>query len=289
MRRQRSRDKIEQVERLRAEARLCGGEEAIEAQHQKGKLTARERLDLFFDQGTFQELDLFVRTGDLHFGEKRSYLTDGVITGFGSVNGRPVYVFAQDFTIMGGSLGERHAQKIVKLLQMAVRNGLPIIGLNDSGGARIQEGVQSLAGYADIFYWNSVASGVVPQIAAIMGPCAGGAVYSPALMDFVVMVKATSYMFLTGPQVIKTVLHQDVTAEEVGGARVHNQISGVAHFMAADDEDALETIKKLLSYLPSHNLEDPPFVPTDDPPDRREDRLDDLIPDDPNKPYDVHD
>jgi propionyl-CoA carboxylase beta chain len=289
MRRQRSRDKLERVEGLRAEARAGGGEDAIEAQHQKGKLTARERLDLLFDQGTFQELDLFVRTGSLHFGEKRSYLTDGVVTGYGSVRGRPLYVFAQDFTIMGGSLGERHAQKIVKLMQMAVRNGIPIVGLNDSGGARIQEGVQSLAAYADIFYHNSVASGVVPQVAAIMGPCAGGAVYSPALMDFVFMVKGTSYMFLTGPQVIKAVLHQDVTAEEVGGARVHNQISGVAHFMAADDEDALEGIKKLLSYLPSNNLEDPPFVPTDDPADRREDRLDDILPDDPNKPYDVQD
>jgi len=289
MRRQRNRDKIDQVERLRSEARLGGGEEAIEAQHQKGKLTARERLDLLFDQGTFQELDMFVRTGSLYFGEKRSYLTDGVITGYGSVAGRPVYVFAQDFTIMGGSLGERHAQKIVKLMQMALRNGIPIVGLNDSGGARIQEGVQSLAGYAEIFYMNSIASGVIPQIAAIMGPCAGGAVYSPALMDFIFMVKGTSYMFLTGPQVIKTVLHQEVTAEEVGGARVHNQISGVAHFMAADDEDALEGIKKLLSYLPSNNLEDPPYVLSDDPPDRREDRLDDIIPDDPNKPYDIHD
>lgn len=289
MARRRSREKIEQVEQLRAEGRLGGGEEAIESQHQKGKLTARERLDILFDHGTFQEIDLFVRTGELYFGEKRSYLTDGVITGYGTVHARPVYVFAQDFTIMGGSLGERHALKIVKLLQMAVRNGIPIIGLNDSGGARIQEGVQSLAGYAEFFYWNSVASGVIPQIAAIMGPCAGGAVYSPALMDFIFMVKGTSYMFLTGPQVIKTVLHQDVTAEEIGGARVHNQISGVAHFMAADDEDAIQGIKTLLSYLPSNNLEDPPFVPTDDPADRREDRLDDIIPDDPNKPYDVHD
>jgi len=284
-----AREKFEQLEALRAEARSGGGAELIEKQHARGKLTARERIELLMDPGSFQEMDAFVKTAEMAFGDSKKFLTDGVVTGFGTVNGRLVFTFSQDFTVMGGSLGERHAGKIVKVLDTAMKVGAPVVGFNDSGGARIQEGVVSLAGYADIFYRNTLASGVIPQISAILGPCAGGAVYSPALTDFVFMVKGTSYMFLTGPQVIKTVLHQEVTFEELGGAKVHNQKSGVAHFMMDDEEGVMEGIRTLLSYLPSNNLEDPPVVPTDDPPDRREDRLLELIPDDPNKPYDVKD
>ncbi len=284
-----SREKLEHLEALRAEARSGGGPELIEKQHTRGKLTARERIDLLMDPGSFQEMDAFVKTAEMAFGDSKKFLTDGVVTGFGTVNGRLVFTFSQDFTVMGGSLGERHAAKIVKVLDSAMKVGAPVVGFNDSGGARIQEGVVSLAGYADIFYRNTLASGVIPQVSAILGPCAGGAVYSPALTDFVFMVKGTSYMFLTGPQVIKTVLHQEVTFEELGGAKVHNQKSGVAHFMMDDEEGIMESIRTLLSYLPSNNLEDPPVVPTDDPPNRREDRLLDLIPDDPNKPYDVKD
>jgi len=284
-----AREKFEQLEALRAEARSGGGAELIEKQHARGKLTARERIELLMDPGSFQEMDAFVKTAEMAFGDSKKFLTDGVVTGFGTVNGRLVFTFSQDFTVMGGSLGERHAGKIVKVLDTAMKVGAPVVGFNDSGGARIQEGVVSLAGYADIFYRNTLASGVIPQISAILGPCAGGAVYSPALTDFVFMVKGTSYMFLTGPQVIKTVLHQEVTFEELGGAKVHNQKSGVAHFMMDDEEGVMEGIRTLLSYLPSNNLEDPPVVPTNDPPDRREDRLLELIPDDPNKPYDVKD
>lgn len=282
-----SRQKIDHLEELRHQAREGGGEEAIEKQHGKGKLTARERLDLLLDPGSFQEIDSFMKTGKIRFGEVKEFLGDGVVTGYGTVRGRLVYVFSQDFTVMGGSLGERHAQKIVKTLDMAMRVGAPVIGLNDSGGARIQEGVVSLGGYADIFYRNTLASGVIPQISAILGPCAGGAVYSPALTDFVFMVKGSSYMFLTGPDVIKTVTHEDVTHEDLGGARIHNERSGVAHFMLSDEEGVMEGIKDLLTYLPSNNLEEPPRIDTHDSPERREDRLADIIPDDPNKGYDV--
>ncbi len=287
MRKQRAHKRLQEVREMRAQAMQGGGTEAIRKQHEKGKLTARERLEILFDPDSFQEVGLFVKSGPQFFGEPRSYYTDGVVTGYGTIDGRLVYAFAQDFTIMGGSLGIRHAQKIVQVLKLAVRHGVPVIALNDSGGARIQEGMVSLAGYAEIFYWNSLASGVIPQIAAIMGPCAGGAVYSPALMDFIFMVRGSSYMFLTGPQVVKTVLHEDITPEELGGARVHAQKSGVAHFVGADDEDVLHQIRRLLSYLPSNNLQEPPVVDTGDSPDRREEALTEVVPEDPDKGYDV--
>lgn len=280
--------KIEQLREIKAQSRLGGGQARIEAQHQKGRLTARERIDLFLDKGSFREIDAFVvhRTHDFGLDQKK-YLSDSVVTGWGTVNGRLVYVFSQDFTVFGGSLGEVHAEKIVKIMDMALKSGAPVIGLNDSGGARIQEGVVSLGGYADIFLRNTLASGVVPQISVIMGPCAGGAVYSPALTDFIFMVRGSSYMFITGPEVVKAVTHEEVSFEELGGADVHAETSGVCHVAADSEADALYLVQKLLSYLPQNNMEDPPFVPSGDDPLRRELALDNLIPNDPSKPYDM--
>jgi propionyl-CoA carboxylase beta subunit len=275
---------------MRSQALRGGGEKRIEQQHAKGKMTARERLDLLLDEGTFAELDRFVtaRPTELISDEER-VMGDGVVTGFGRIDGRLVYVFAQDFTVFGGSLAEAHAAKIVKLMDLAVRNGAPIIGLNDSGGARIQEGVVSLGGYADVFLRNVLASGVVPQISAIMGPCAGGAVYSPAITDLVVMVRDTSYMFVTGPDVVKTVTHEDVTLEALGGADVHARTSGVAHFEADDEVQCLLLIRRLVAYLPSNNLDPAPLVPTTDPSDREDLELDGIVPSSASKPYDMVD
>ncbi len=271
-------------------AEAGGGKKRIEKQHKGGKLTARERIDVFLDAGTFVELDKLVKHRCTNFGmEKNHFPGDGFITGYGKVDGRLVYVFAQDFTVFGGSLSRTNADKIIKISKLALKMGAPLVGLNDSGGARIQEGVQSLAGYGDIFFLNVKSSGVIPQISAIMGPCAGGAVYSPALTDFIFMVKNTSYMFVTGPEVIKTVTHEEVTKEELGGAITHNTKSGVAHFMADDDEHTLMMIRELLSFLPSNNLEEPPVQPTTDDIKRENEELQQLIPADPNKPYDMHD
>ncbi len=280
--------KILELRQKREEARLGGGQKRIEQQHAKGKLTARERIDLLLDEGSFQEMGMFVTQRATAFGnDKQTYYSDGVVTGYGTVNGRLVYVFSQDFGVFGGSLGEAHAEKIVRLLDHAMKNGAPVIGLNDSGGARIQEGVVSLGGYADIFLRNTLASGVVPQISAIMGPCAGGAVYSPALTDFIFMVKDTSYMFVTGPDVVKTVTHEDVTFEQLGGAVVHNEKSGVAHFAAENEEHCVSMIRNLLSYLPQNNMEEPPLVRPNDDPLRADEALDSLVPDQPAKPYDM--
>jgi acetyl-CoA carboxylase carboxyltransferase component len=282
------RSKIEELNQLRSESQQGGGPERIKAQHDQGRLTARERLDLLLDKGSFRELDAFVKHRTTAFGlEQQQFLSDSVVTGWGTIDGRLVYVFSQDFTVFGGSLGEVHAEKIVKVMDMAIKNGAPVIGLNDSGGARIQEGVVSLGGYADIFLRNTMASGVVPQISAIMGPCAGGAVYSPALTDFIFMVRNSSYMFVTGPEVVKSVTHEEVSFEDLGGASVHSTQSGVCHVVADSEADTLFLIRKLLSYLPQNNLEDPPFRPTKDNPLRREDALDKIIPDEANKPYDV--
>lgn len=281
-------DRLEQLRRLRAEAQQGGGPERIAQQRAKGKLTARERLELLLDKGSFREVDPFVTTRVTDFGlAERRYLGDGVVTGWGTIEGRLVFVYSQDFTVLGGSLGEGHARKIVKIMDMAMKNGAPLIGLNDSGGARIQEGVLSLGGYADIFLRNVMLSGVIPQISAILGPCAGGAVYSPALTDFIFMVRGTSYMFITGPDVVKAVTHEEVTFEQLGGADVHTTISGVAHFAADTEADLFYMIRKLLSYLPSNNMEDPPFVPNGDDPLRMEERLNEIIPDDPTRPYDI--
>ncbi len=280
--------KIEKLRELRQQSCLGGGEERIRAQHERGKLTARERIDLLLDKGTFREVDAFVvhRTHDFDLDQQR-YLGDSVVTGWGMIEGRLVYVFSQDFTVFGGSLGEVHAEKVCKIMDMAMKNGAPVIGLNDSGGARIQEGVVSLGGYADIFLRNTLASGVIPQISVIMGPCAGGAVYSPALTDFILMVRNSSYMFITGPEVVKAVTHEDVTFEELGGAAVHSEISGVCHLAADSEADALYLVRKLLSYIPQNNMEDPPYLPTTDDSLRMEEALDDIIPDDPQKPYDI--
>ncbi len=268
--------------------RLGGGPERIERHHQQGKLTARERVEFFLDEGTFEETDALVEHHCDDFGMgKRKVPGDGVVTGHGRVDGRPVFVFAQDFTVFGGSLSESNAAKICKIMDLALKVGAPVIGLNDSGGARIQEGVGSLAGYADIFLRNTISSGVVPQISAVMGPCAGGAVYSPAITDFVFMVEETSYMFVTGPDVIKTVTHEDVTKEKLGGAMTHNSKSGVAHFASHSDAECLVQIRRLLSFLPSNNAEQPPVTPTDDPPDREIPELEEFVPLDPNKPYDI--
>src|SRR5205823_2704892 len=269
---------------------LGGGEQRIGQQHAKGKLTARERVDLLLDDGSFTELDAFVlaRPTELIPDDER-VMGDGVITGFGRIDGRLVYVFSQDFTVFGGSLAEAHAAKICKVMDLAVRNGAPIIGLNDSGGARIQEGVVSLGGYADIFLRNVLASGVVPQISAIMGPCAGGAVYSPAITDFVLMVDKTSYMFITGPDVIKTVTHEEVTKEQLGGAMTHNETSGVAHFVAHDDAECLSMVRELLSFIPSNNLDEPPRRTCSDPVDRADAALDSMVPAQSNQPYDIKD
>ena len=271
-------------------ALLGGGEARLQRQHEAGKLTARERIDLFFDAGSFHEVDKLVAHRCRDFGmEEQLVPGDGVVVGHGLVDGRLVYAFAQDFTVFGGSLSETNAAKIVKVMDLAVRNGAPVVGLNDSGGARIQEGVLSLGGYADIFLRNTLASGVVPQISAIMGPCAGGAVYSPAITDFTVMVRETSYMFVTGPDVIKTVTHENVSKEELGGAMTHNERSGVAHFAVEDDQQCLALIRTLLGFLPSNNLDDPPRVETADPVDREDERLDALVPAAPNQPYDILD
>jgi len=281
---------VEHLRKLREEAKLGGGLERIEAQHKRGRLTARERLDLLLDRGSFRELDAFVthRTHDFGLDDKK-FLSDSVVTGWGTIDGRLVYVFSQDFTVFGGSLGEVHSEKICKILDMATKTGAPVIGLNDSGGARIQEGVVSLGGYADIFLRNTLASGVIPQISAIMGPCAGGAVYSPALTDFIFMVKGSSYMFVTGPDVVKSVTSEDVTFEELGGASTHSSTSGVCHYVAESEADCMFLIRKLMSYIPQNNMEDPPFVKSNNDPLREDAALDTLVPDNPNKPYDIKD
>ena len=281
-------DKLKHLEELDKQAQLGGGEKRIKVQHDKGKLTARERVDLLLDKGTFRETDKFVTHRCTDFGlEKNKILGDGVVTGYGKINGRTACVFSEDFTVFGGSLSKTYAEKICKLQDLVLKMGCPIIGLKDSGGARIQEGVDSLAGYTDVFLRNVLSAGVVPQISAIMGPCAGGAVYSPAMTDFVIMVKG-SLMFLTGPDVVKAATHEDVTFEELGGAMVHNEKSGVAHFAADSELECIELIKNLLSYIPNNNLEDPPSVePTDDV-NRMDKELDKIIPDSPNKPYDMH-
>ena len=275
---------------LERRAELGGGEERLRRQHEAGKLTARERIDLLFDAGSFQEVDKLVTHRCRDFGMDEQIVPgDGVVAGHGRVDGRPVYAFAQDFTVFGGSLSETNAAKIVKIMDLAVKMGAPVVGLNDSGGARIQEGVLSLGGYADIFLRNTLASGVVPQISAIMGPCAGGAVYSPAITDFNIMVEGTSYMFVTGPDVIRTVTHEDVTKEELGGAATHNATSGVAHFSVPDDRECLRLIRDLLSYLPGNNIDPAPRRETSDPADRQDEALDRLVPESPNQPYDIHD
>ena len=282
-------EKIRELVARRKEARLGGGQKKIDTQHAKGKLTARERLDLLLDKGSFEEFDMFVHHRCTNFGmENSKYDGDGVVTGMGTIDGRLVYVFAQDFTVNGGSMSETMAQKICKVMDMSVRNGVPFIGINDSGGARIQEGINSLAGFGEIFERNILASGVVPQISGIFGPCAGGAVYSPALTDFTVMIKDTSYMFLTGPGVVKTVTGEVVTQEELGGASVHATKSGVAHFAAETEQEGIQKIKDLLSFLPSNNREEAPFVETSDPVGRVDDALNEIIPDNPNKAYDMY-
>ena len=280
---------LEQLHHQQALAEQGGGAKRISVQHEKGKLSARERLDLLLDDGTFVESDRFVthRSTSFGMGEQR-VLGDGVVTGYGRIDGRLVYVFSQDFTVFGGSLAEAHAGKICKIMDLAVRNGAPVIGLNDSGGARIQEGVVSLGAYADLFLRNTLASGVVPQLSAILGPCAGGAVYSPAITDFISMVRGVSYMFVTGPNVVKTVTHEDVSFEDLGGADVHASISGVAHFVHDSEPECMAGLRDLLSYIPSNNLDEAPIVPTDDPEDRREELLLDIIPDTATKPYDMH-
>ena len=282
--------KLQQLEQLRAQAELGGGEDRLAAQHKRGKLSARERLDLLLDENSFVELDKFVTHRSTTFGlEEQKFLGDGVVTGYGSINGRLVYVFSQDFTVFGGSLAEAHAEKIVKIMDMAMKTGAPVIGLNDSGGARIQEGVVSLGGYADIFLRNTLASGVVPQISAILGPCAGGAVYSPAITDFVYMVRGTSYMFVTGPNVVKTVTHETIDMEGLGGADVHAGTSGIAHFAHDSELECIESIRRLFDYIPQNNMEDAPRRPTDDPIDRADDELLHVVPDEVAKPYDMHD
>ena len=284
------KDKIEKLRATKAMALLGGGADRIEAQHQKGKLTARERIDLLIDDGTFQEIDMLVTHRSTDFGlEKQRILGDGVVTGHGLINGRLVFLFSQDFTTFGGSLSEAHGEKICKIMDLAAKMGAPVIGLNDSGGARVQEGVVSLGAYADIFLRNTLFSGVIPQISAIMGPCAGGAVYSPAITDFTFMVRGTSYMFVTGPKVVKTVTHEEVTYEELGGADTHATKSGVAHFACNNEVECIDKIKKLLSFLPQNNLEDPPLKPATDPENRQDPELDDILPDNPNKPYDIRD
>ncbi len=282
--------KIVELRARRALGRMSGGQDRIDRQHKAGKLTARERLEILLDPGSFHEVDAFVIQRGRDFGmdkPENQFPGDSVVTGWGTIDGRLVYVYSQDFTVLGGSLSEVHAQKIVKIMSMAMKTGAPVIGLNDSGGARIQEGVVSLDGYASIFLQNTLASGVIPQLSAIMGPCAGGAVYSPALTDFIFMVKDTSYMFVTGPDVIKQVTHEEVTKEELGGAITHNSVSGVSHLAADSEEDCLFLLRELLSYIPQNNMEDPPFVPSKDDPLRTEDALDTIVPDNPNKPYDM--
>lgn len=281
------KEKIDQLETKLEEAKLGGGEKRIEAQHGKGKLTARERIHFLLDDGTFQEMGMLVTHRSTNFGlDKTKFLGDGVVTGYGNINGRLVYVFSQDFTVLGGSLAEAHAEKICKVMDMAMKNGAPVIGLNDSGGARIQEGVVSLGGYADIFYKNTLASGVVPQLSAIMGPCAGGAVYSPALTDFIMMVENTSYMFVTGPNVVKTVTHEEVSSEDLGGASAHSTKSGVTHLTYANEIECINGIKEMLSYMPQNCEEDAPSIPYEMR-DENRDGLNTIIPDNPNQPYDI--
>ena len=283
-------EKIDLMKSKKAHILLGGGQSRIDKQHEKGKMTARERIEMFFDEGTFVELDMFVKHRCTNFGqEKKDLPGEGVVIGYGTVDGRLVYAFAQDFTVEGGSLGEKHAHKIWKVMDLAMKMGAPLIGINDSGGARIQEAVDALSGYAGIFFRNTAASGVIPQISVIMGPCAGGAVYSPAITDFIYMVKNTSQMFITGPAVIKSVTAEEVTAEELGGAMTHNTRSGVAHFAAENEEDCIKQIRYLLSFLPSNNMEDPPIVDTEDDPDRMDESLNTVIPDNPNAPYDMKD
>lgn len=283
-------DKLQKLKERREKAALGGGEERIKAQHEKGKLTARERLNMLLDPGSFEEYDMFAEHQchdfDMH---KSVYPGDGVITGCGAIDGKQVFVFAQDFTVVGGSLSKTHADKICKIMDMAMKVGAPVIGLNDSGGARVQEGVDALAGYAEIFWRNVMASGVIPQISAIMGPCAGGAVYSPAIMDFTIMNKDNSYMFVTGPKVVKTVLNEDVTTEQLGGASMHSTKSGVAHFLSETEEETINTIKKLMSFIPSNNLQDPPSKANTDPIDRITENLINIVPENPNKSYDMKD
>ena len=282
-------EKVQELISMREQARLGGGEKAIQKQHDKGKYTARERIAQLLDEGSFEELDMFVTHRCTNFGmEKKQYLGDGVVTGYGTIEGRLVYVFAQDFTVSAGSLSETMSLKICKIMDMAMKMGAPVIGLNDSGGARIQEGINALAGYAEIFQRNILASGVIPQISAILGPCAGGAVYSPALTDFTIMAKGISYMFLTGPKVVKTVIGEDVSQEQLGGAVVHATKSGVTHFAAEDGEEAIKIIRKLFSFIPQNNLEEAPLVECTDPIDRLEDSLNEIIPDNPNKSYDMY-
>lgn len=281
-------EKLKKLEEYHRRAEDGGGPERRRRQHEANKMTARERIHFLLDEGTFEELDKFVEHRCTDFGMQNQRIPgDGVVTGYGRIDGRPVYVFAQDFTVFGGSLSEAYAEKICKIMDLAMKTGAPIIGLNDSGGARIQEGVVSLAGYAEIFLRNTLASGVVPQISAIMGPCAGGAVYSPAITDFILMVQNTSYMFVTGPDVIKTVTHEEVTMEQLGGAVTHNTTSGVAHFAAANDQECLAMIRELLSFLPGNNMEDPPVRECTDPWDREDERLNTIVPVDPNQPYDM--
>ena len=283
-------ERFDELRRRQAEAEVAGGEERIRRQHKAGKKTARERVDLLCDKGSFAEIDRFVVHQSHDFGMQEQRVPgDGVVTGSGRIHGRPVFVFAQDFTVFGGSLSEAYARKICKIMDLALKVGAPVIGLNDSGGARIQEGVVSLAGYADIFLRNTLASGVVPQISAVMGPCAGGAVYSPAITDFIVMVKGSSYMFVTGPDVIRTVTHEEVSAEALGGAATHGATSGVSHFAAENDEACLALIRELMTFLPQNNMEDPPLRPCGDPTDRRDDALQTIVPDQPNRPYDMKD
>src|SRR5690242_21178410 len=285
-----SQDRLQRLLELNRVAEAGGGEERLQRQKADGKLTARERVGLLLDKDSFEEIDKFVTHRCLDFGmQDQQYPGDGVIAGYGRIDGRLVYLFAQDFTVFGGSLSETYAQKICKIMDLAMKVGAPLIGLNDSGGARIQEGVVSLAGYADIFLRNTLASGVVPQISAIMGPCAGGAVYSPAITDFNIMVEGTSYMFVTGPDVIKTVTHEEVTKEELGGAMTHNATSGVAHFAVPDDRECLRLIRDLLGYLPSNNVDEAPRRETADPIDREDEALDRLVPESPNQPYDMLD
>src|SRR5512142_538495 len=282
--------KIQQLRDMRGKSRLGGGQARIDAQHKKGRLTARERVDLLLDKGSFREVDAFVehRTHDFNL-DKQKYLGDSVVTGWGTIEGRLVYVFSQDFTVFGGSLGEVHAAKICKIMEMAMKNGAPLIGLNDSGGARIQEGVVSLGGYADIFLRNTLASGVIPQLSVIMGPCAGGAVYSPALTDFIFMVRNSSYMFVTGPDVVKAVTHEDVSFEDLGGASVHAEKSGVCHVAGENEADTLYLVRKLLGFLPQNNMADPPRGQIAEDPLRMEEALDALVPESPDKPYDIRD
>jgi acetyl-CoA carboxylase carboxyltransferase component len=283
-------EKLNHLKKLREQAKLGGGQKRIDAQHKKGKLTARERLDLLLDEGSFEEYDMFIQHRCRDFGlEKEKYLGDGVVTGCGTINGRLVFVFSQDFTVFGGSLSETHAEKICKIMDTALKVGAPVIGLNDSGGARIQEGVESLGGYADIFLRNTLVSGVIPQISVVLGPCAGGAVYSPAITDFIFMVKHTSYMFVTGPNVVKTVTHEDVTFEELGGPEVHSSKSGVAHFISENEVETISLVRKLFGYIPQNNMEDPPDAENGDPIDRMDEELNSIIPENPNKPYDIKD